>query len=460
MSRIETACYYSFLLFLVWLPIPLASNRVWAWSIAEFWIALQTLSLLYVYRKNFPWHRVKRFNWLFIPLVLFQLWVALQLIRMPVGWLAFISPETAGIFSWAGLERGSISLDQFATMTGLIKGISYTLFAFNAVLLINSVKRIKAVLITLVISGTIQAFYAAMIVLLGIRSSLVFGFPETDIATGSFVYKNHLANYLMMVLSVGIGLIVSELHQSRSGSWKVRLRRWSDAMLSSKMIVRLALVIMVIALVMTRSRMGNTAFFSVTIVGGVVGLLLYKNRPRALTVLIISLLAIDTLVVGTVFGLGKVKDRLEHTSAQAETRDEVVEWSMDIIQDFPFTGTGMGSYYSTFPKYTRYNVGFYNHAHNEYVEFAVEAGVPATLMLGCMVLFAIWLCLKAVRSRNSRTMKGTALGCLMAIVGMLIHISVDFNLQPTANALTFILVLVLAGCSANMPVKVQDGKAV
>ena len=459
MSRIERACFYSLLLLLIWLPIPLASNRVWAWSIAELWIALQTLALLYSYRAGLPWPRIKRFYWLLIPLTVFQVWVALQLVRLPVDWLTYISPQTAEIFYWAGLNFGSISLDHFATVTGLLKGVSYTLFAFNAVLLINNVRRIKQVMIALVISGTGQAFYGAMAVLLGVKESLVFNFPEGEVATGSFVYKNHMANYLMMVLSIGIGLIVSELHQTRSGSWTVRIRRWTDAMLSSKMVVRLSLVIMVIALVMTRSRMGNTAFFIATIVAGVVGLLLYKNRPQALTILIVSLLAIDTLVVGTVFGLSKVKERLENTSVQAETRDQVVLWSMDIIQDFPFTGTGVGSYYSTFPKYTRYNVGYYDHAHNEYVQFAVEAGIPATLPLGGSVMFAIWLCLQAVRTRNSRTMKGTALGSLTAIVGMLIHISVDFNLQPTANALTFILILVLAGCSARMPVRVKHGKA-
>jgi hypothetical protein len=48
-------------------------------------------------------------------------------------------------------------------------------------------------------------------------------------------------------------------------------------------------------------------------------------------------------------------------------------------------------------------------------------------------------------------MKGTALGALMAIIGMMIHISVDFNLQPTANALTFILILFLANASAVLP---------
>ncbi|MDC5872105.1 hypothetical protein OPW39_25210 [Vibrio europaeus] len=39
----------------------------------------------------------------------------------------------------------------------------------------------------------------------------------------------------------------------------------------------------------------------------------------------------------------------------------------------------------------------------------------------------------------------------MAIIGMLIHISVDFNLQPMANALTFILVLFIANATATLP---------
>ncbi|MDN3684757.1 O-antigen ligase family protein [Vibrio sinaloensis] len=29
-------------------------------------------------------------------------------------------------------------------------------------------------------------------------------------------------------------------------------------------------------------------------------------------------------------------------------------------------------------------MGFYDHAHNEYFQFAVEVGIPATLMLGIM----------------------------------------------------------------------------
>ncbi|WED20619.1 O-antigen ligase family protein [Vibrio sp. JC009] len=416
----------------------------------EIWISLQTVALIFTLRGDFPWHRVKRFAWLLVPLVLFQLWTAFQLVPLPHSVVQFMSPKAFEIYSSLALESMTLSLDRYATLTGLLKGLAYTLFAFNAVVLINSVDRVRKVLLFVVISGTFQAFYAALMILTGTTESWVFGMRQGPRASGSFVYHNHLANYMMMSLCLGTGLIVADLHQSASGNWRVRITRWSEALLSPKMIVRLCLVIMVIALVMTRSRMGNTAFFSVTVIGGIVALLFYKNRPRALTVLIISLLAIDTFIVGTVFGLGKVKERLEHTSMTQETRDEVVNWSMEIIQDYPYTGTGLGSFYSTFPSYTKRNIGYYDFAHNEYVQFAVETGIPATLLLGLSVLFALWLSFKAIRSRNSKTLKGTALGCFMAIIGMLIHISVDFNLQPPANAVTFILVLVLAGCSVNL----------
>ncbi|MCP3701018.1 MAG: O-antigen ligase family protein, partial [Aliivibrio sp.] len=221
--------------------------------------------------------------------------------------------------------------------------------------------------------------------------------------------------------------------------------------LSRKMYIRLCLIIMVIALVMTRSRMGNTAFFAATTIGGIIALLFYKNKPRALTALVGSVIAIDTIIVGAWFGLAKVKQRLIETSLGAETRDQVDIWSLDIIRDFPWTGTGMGSFYTVFPMYSKSDIGFYDYAHNDYIQFMVEAGIPATLLLGSIILYSFWRALTVIRTRHSRTMKGIALGCMMSMIGMLIHISVDFNLQPMANAMTFILILFLANATAVLP---------
>ncbi len=456
MPRLKQQTFISFCILLFCLPLPLATHRAWAWSVMEVWVAVQTLLLIFIYYRNFPWQRVKQFAWLLVPLCLFQVWVLIQTLPMSATWMSWLSPNALLAYQLANSTEFTLSLDRYATNVGLLKGVAYTLFAFNTIILVNNVDRLRTVLYVLVASGTFQAFYAALEILLHVKETWVFGMVQGERANGTFVYHNHLANYLMMTLCMGTGLIVSQLHQSESGSWHIRLKRWLGAVLATKMIVRLCLVVMVIALVMTRSRMGNTAFFSVTLIGGIVALLFYKNRPRALTVLLISLLAIDTFIVGAVFGLDKVKARLEATSTASETRDQVVEWSLNLIRDYPFSGTGLGSFYGVFPNYTQYNIGYYNFAHNDYIQFASEVGIPATILLGGMVLFALWLSFKVIRTRNSKSLKGAALGCFMAIIGMLIHITVDFNLQAPANAMTFILILVLAGASST--IQVRKGK--
>ena len=45
-SKLETRLFYAYLVLLVWLPLPLGSNRPWAEMIFEIWIAL--LSLLWL----------------------------------------------------------------------------------------------------------------------------------------------------------------------------------------------------------------------------------------------------------------------------------------------------------------------------------------------------------------------------------------------------------------------------
>ncbi|WP_281544130.1 O-antigen ligase family protein [Grimontia sp. SpTr1] len=451
MASIEKSSFYSLLALIIWLPIPLGSNRDWAWSIAEFWIAFQSILLIIAYRGNLPFEPLKQYKWLLSGLALFQLWVLFQTLPLPWEVLAFFSGKSAEIYQLVGAPDGFISLDSRMTLASLFKGIAYTMLVFNAIYLVNSSKRLKQVVLVIVVSGTLQAFYAAIVVLLDIKESLVFGYSEKGIATGSFVYKNHLANYLMMTLCMGIGLIVSQLHTTPSESRHMFVKRLMEGILSRKMYIRLCLVIMVIALVMTRSRMGNTAFFAATAIGGLLALVFYKNKPRALTVLVGSVIAVDTIVVGALFGLEKVKQRLVETSLGAESRDQVVVWSLDIIRDFPFTGTGMASFYTIFPMYSKADIGFYDHAHNDYIQFMVEAGIPATLLLGIVVLLAFARAFHTIRKRHSRTMKGIALGCIMSIIGMLIHISVDFNLQPMANALTFILILFIANACAALP---------
>ena len=249
----------------------------------------------------------------------------------------------------------------------------------------------------------------------------------------------------MINLCLGFGLLVAQLQHSHHHNLKQAVINFFATFLTYKALLRMALVIMVIALVLTRSRMGNTAFFAALSLGSLLLLLFYKNKPRSLYVLVASIFIIDTLIVSTWFGLEKVKQRLVETSLSAETRDNVVEFALNAISQQPWTGYGAGSFYSEFQRHIIHSIEiFYDHAHNEYIQFLFESGIIGTAILSIAVLAALTISLHQLIKRTDQLISGIALGCCMAIIGMLIHISVDFPLQAPATASYFILVLTIS----------------
>ena len=70
----------------------------------------------------------------------------------------------------------------------------------------------KTLLQVLVFSGTFQAAYGAFMVLSGLELGFfVEKYVGQGVATGTFVNRNHFAGYLVMCLSAGIGLLLSQL---------------------------------------------------------------------------------------------------------------------------------------------------------------------------------------------------------------------------------------------------------
>ncbi|WP_315983502.1 O-antigen ligase family protein [Aliamphritea spongicola] len=233
------------------------------------------------------------------------------------------------------------------------------LLAFNLCLLLcTSTRRIKLLCYTLVGSGLFQAVYGSLMTLTGIE--YLFFVPKdtyTGVATGTFINRNHLAGYLVLTLSLGVGMMIAKLNFNSEQNWRARAKRLLTTLLSSKASLRLILIIMVAGLVMTHSRMGNTAFFASLSITGVLALILLKSSLKSVMILITSLIIIDIFVVGTFFGVDKVAERLSNTSANTETRDEVNSYTLNAINEHILTGSGAGTFYTDFPKHRDFNVG-------------------------------------------------------------------------------------------------------
>ena len=436
--------FYFLLAILFLLPIPLGANRPWAWSFFELAIFALTIFVVIKNRKQYALGAGSYFSSLYIWLA-FIIVSSLQIIQLPSSVVALLSPTSFDVYTAVGAKEFYLSVDPGQSMISFIKLLSYFCLFLCVLTLVNTEQRIRLVLLTMVASGTCQALYGSLEILLGVETSMIFGLPVGEIATGSFVYKNHYANFLMLCLAAGIGLLVTSLEKGKMSTPKDFIRSLATTLLGNKAIVRICIAIMVIGLVMSRSRMGNTAFFLSMAVVGLMALILIKNRSRGLSVLIISMFIIDLFIVSAYFGLERVKDRLAQTSLQQESRDEVIRDAFPMLADYPLFGSGGGSFYSTFPSYQHTEVSaFYDHLHNDYLQFAIEYGVIGFFLLVALVAFSFYKSTRALYKRKNSIFKGTAFACLMALIGMGVHATVDFPLQAYANSAYFVVFIALS----------------
>ncbi|WP_076539457.1 O-antigen ligase [Shewanella sp. UCD-KL21] len=422
---------------IIWMPIPLGSNRIWALAILEFTtISLGIVHLGYCLKHDSAFFRYQWQKQLLIPPGLLLIYLFLQYLN----WLPGID-----------------SVDPYQTQQQLLKTLCYSIFIFLLSQYCQHSKTLRWLFIAIILSGCLQAFYGVILNLLQLDASPILGFSDGEKARGSFVYQNHFANYLALCLSIAFGWLLSELKTTKHDQDKrAMLIGMISTLLSRKLILRLAIVLMVIGLIMSRSRMGNAGFFAALGLMSVIALFIYRRPPTLFKPLVISIFILDLIIVGSIFGVEKVKQRLAETSFASETRDNVVIDSLPIIQDNLFTGTGGGSFYTVFPQYQpQFYSGFYDHAHNEYVQFVIEYGVVMTLILGAWVLYSFWLACRTMYRRNNKLYKGIAFGCAMAIVYMLLHISVDFHLQAPANTLLFLTIITLCWSVRYLPSEPQ-----
>ena len=438
--------FHAFLALLLWMPLPFGSNVAWAWSLMEAWVFLIAgLWLVQYYRGkvslNHPFVRAWPVTACLLATVL---WIVVQALPLPAGVLGLLSPRALEIHSTTHSYM-SLSLDVHATRQAALQTLAYLLFFCLTLLLVNNKPRIKLLAQAIILGGVFQAAYGSLMTLSGLEYGFFIDNQDAGGATGTFINRDHLAGYLEMCLAAGVGLMLAELSSTSAAGWRDSARRLLRTLLGNKARVRLALVVMVTGLVLTRSRMGNTAFFASLTGVGCFYLLAVRKLSGNTIAFFASLLVIDLLVVGNFFGIEKVAQRIQQTSIDTEERVDTDRDALAMLRDFPLTGIGAGSFYAVYPMYTSAVVvtSFTRHAHDDYLQFACEFGLVFAGVLGAVVLASLWTAIRAQLKRRDQLLQGMGFAATMAIVALLIHSAVDFNLQIPANAAMFIVMLAL-----------------
>lgn len=99
-------------------------------------------------------------------------------------------------------------------------------------------------------------------------------------------------------------------------------------------------------------------------------------------------------------------------------RREMLHSAIAMVKERPWTGFGLGTFAAVYPGYAVFDNGSaVNHAHNDWVEWAAEGGMPFLLLLAAIAAAS---CVPAIRS-------GWGLG----LVAVYVHGFVDFPMQRT-----------------------------
>ena len=124
------------------------------------------------------------------------------------------------------------------------------------------------------------------------------------------------------------------------------------------------------------------------------------------------------------------------TDASVQTRAEYWGKSTQAAADHLLSGTGIGTFekvYRQYEDFAEVDRWYVNHAHNDYLELAVEGGLAAILL---MILFLWWWAARASEAwRSSAGLEQKA--AAVASAAILLHSTFDYPLRTVAISAVF-----------------------
>lgn len=380
----------------------------------------------------------------------------IQLVPLPAGLVKVLSPGAFAIhqglaadgIAYAPSSWLPLSLSPAASLSKFVLTVCYGLFAFLVFRTARTRRRLEILVLVIIGSALFQAFYGMAETFSG--SEMIFGRPKRyglGSVTGTFVNRNHFAGFLEMAfpLSLGYLLVKARYFQMERGlSLRQKVLWFGQESLQWTFLYGLAPVFIGVGLVFSKSRSGVMILLLTIFLAGLAaaawrGLSEEEAGARRRFGRLVRVIFAVVLAAALWFGIGPVIARFAEADITKEARRTFYRTTARMIGDFPLFGTGKGSFVHSYAMYEevddRLRLSF---AHNDYLEFAAENGLPGGAALAAagiglaLVLAARW------RRRRSNFAKGVGLGALLGVTAILVHGFTDFNLQITANAMYFV----------------------
>lgn len=310
--------------------------------------------------------------------------IALQLVPLPPPLRAALSPDSTAYHGAMTLTFDSrawmpLSLDPIRTRTLL-------LLSMAAFLLHAATRQIAAQ------DGRLLARWIAWIAMLAalvgfggptlFPDGRIYGFwtpIESGAAPfGAIINRNHFAAWAILAAVMTLGGLAA--HVSRQRQHAPRGRALTTMLGDTRALwLIFAAALTVAAIVMTASR----SAFAALVAAAAAAMGLMRRRAGARTMILMGAAGALCLVAAMSWARpDRLLSRLDAAPGELGVRQAIWQQSAAIARRYPVAGVGAGAFPSAMAFYQSGTRDvFFNHAHNQYLEFAAEGGLLLMLPL-------------------------------------------------------------------------------
>lgn len=371
----------------------------------------------------------------------------------------FIQQYSSGYLWWMQIQSAEMlqinpaSLQDRAVWIQSIGRLLFLVFSFTISLCIGSSESSTRLFFQALLASSV--FFLA-ITFFVITSSDVPSSPYRSFSHG-FVNSNNAASYLgillLLALAQSVRFFKRPAHLLRKPLSSC-IEQLNIVVLIKGFFLLFSLLLIPSALFMTGSRAG--IFFSVLCSFFFVIAIILKTsaglHTRKWLAIISGVVAVMALVAWSLINFGQgFLQALQQKELDSQTRLEIFSAVLPMIHDHLWVGAGIGNFPAMFQQYRPKNIsadGIIDKAHNSYLEFTAEMGLPAFMVLMAVLVQVGYMLYVGYKGRKERYIT-PALGLVVwLLVGL--HSLVDFPLQIPAIAALFVAIVTISASQADV----------
>ena len=364
---------------------------------------------------------------------------------------------------WSALPGREVVATGFETLGRPLPWLPLSLAPYATMATLLTLLPPTAVLLVMLRLNAFRPAWLATAIALGTTASVALGvlqvsapgadspwylypFTNLGVATGFFANANHLAILLVITIPFLAVLMNSGLRAPEDNGRRVTGLAAAAAAIG---------LVVLVGIGINGSLAGIGLSIPVLIASS---LLVVRRRGPAARLLLPAAGLFLGVAILVLFASSRSGLLPEQARGSIASRAEMASTSLAAAADFAPVGSGVGTFRQVYvfhenPDTVRRT--FVNHAHNDYLEIAVEAGLPGLLIT---VVFLAWFAAAAIACWRSASAPTIARAATIAVAAVLAHSFVDYPLRTAAIASIFAMSLALMSSRKDAPARQDEGE--